>query len=202
MLTNIQKGDKVKMNTDIIFGNFPVLECENLILNRIEKEDVQEVFAIYSNDKVFEFCGILPKHNIDTVGNMIGHFDRDYNKKSRVKWGIFSKKDSNKLVGIIEAMDFNQKVNMVTIGYFLAEEYWGKGIASEAVEALIGFLFETANINRIHAEIMPKNTASKKVLIKNGFIKEGLVRQANLWPGKGVVDLEIYGILKEDYNKR
>jgi ribosomal-protein-alanine N-acetyltransferase len=186
---------------DIIFGKFPVLESSNLILKRVEKEDVQEVFAIYNNDKVFEFCGILPKHNIETVEKMIGHFERDYNKKSRIKWGIFSKNHDNKLVGIIEAMDFNQKVNMVTIGYFLAEEYWEKGITSEAVSILTKFLFETVNINRIHAEVMLKNLASKKVLIKNGFIKEGLVRQASLWAGKGIVDLEIYGIIREDYNK-
>ncbi|KAB3525920.1 GNAT family N-acetyltransferase [Alkaliphilus serpentinus] len=189
------------MKNDILFGKFPVLESSNLILKGIEKEDVKEVFSIYNNDKVFEFCGILPKRNINTVENMIGHFERDYNKKSRIKWGVYSKNDNSRLVGIIEAMDFNQKVNMVTIGYFLAEDQWGRGIASEAVRRLITFLFEVAEINRIHAEVMPDNVASKKVLLKNGFIKEGLVRQARLWSGKGLVDLEIYGILREDYYK-
>ena len=189
------------MKFEMIFGMFPVLESNNLILKKIEKEDVKEVFAIYNNDKVFEFCGILPKHNIDTVGNMIGHFERDYYKKSRIKWGIFSKNESNRLVGIIEAMNFEQKVNMVTIGYFLAEEHWGQGIASEAVSIVIKFLFEKANINRIQAEVMPANEPSKRVLLKNEFIKEGLLRQAALWPGKGVVDLEVLSILREDYAK-
>lgn len=189
------------MNNEMIFGSFPLLESTNLILKKIEKEDVQELFAIYSNDKVFEFCGIIPKHNIDTVYNMIGHFERDYNKKSRIKFGIFLKNESNKLVGIIEVMDFNQKVNMVTIGYFLAEEYWEKGIASEAVSILIKFLFETVDINRIHAEVMPANKASMRVLIKNGFIMEGLLRQSAFWSGKGVVDLNVFGIIKSDYSK-
>ncbi|GKU27406.1 GNAT family N-acetyltransferase [Clostridium folliculivorans] len=188
------------MNMEMIFGNFPILESSNLILRRIEETDIKEVFEIYNNENVFEFCGIIPKNNIYTVKNMIGHFERDYNKKSRIKWGIFSKHHGNKLVGIIEAMDFNQKVDMVTVGYFLAERYWGNGIASEALSLLIKFLFETANINRIQAEVMPKNMASKHVLIKNGFMKEGLLRQASLWSGKGVVDLEIYGFLKEDYS--
>jgi ribosomal-protein-alanine N-acetyltransferase len=108
---------------------------------------------------------------------------------------------NNKLVGIIEAMDFNQKVDMVTIGYFLAQPYWGKRIASEAVSKLIEFLFEKVNVNRIQAEVMPANEVSKKILLKNGFVKEGLLRQAALWSGKGIVDLEIYGVLKEEYNK-
>ncbi|KEK22833.1 GNAT family N-acetyltransferase [Bacillus gaemokensis] len=187
------------MNIEIIFGNFPVLESANLVLRKIEEKHLQEVYTIYDNENVFKYCGIIPKHNIQTVSKMIGHFDRDYHKKNRVKWGIFQKNQSDKLVGIIESMDFNKKINMVSIGYFLAEDYWGKGIATESVHMLVKFLFEEVHVNRIQAEVMPANEVSKKVLLKNGFIKEGLLRQASLWSGKGIVDLEIYGIIKEDY---
>ena len=190
------------MNIEKVFAEFPLLSSENLMLKKIEDVHLQEVFAIYDNERVFEYCGIIPKHNIQTVAKMIGHFDRDYQKKNRVKWGIFQKSLSDKLVGIIEAMDFNQKVNMVTIGYFLAEDSWGKGLATDAVDILVKFLFKEVNINRIQAEVMPLNEASKKVLLKNDFLKEGLLRQATFWSGKGVVDLEIYGLLKEEYNDK
>ncbi|MNC37099.1 putative ribosomal N-acetyltransferase YdaF [compost metagenome] len=132
---------------------------------------------------------------------MIGHFERDYNKRSRVKWGIFYNSQPDRLMGIIEALDFNQKVNVVTIGYFLSESQWGKGIATETVNLLLNFLFMSVNVNRIQAEVMPLNENSKKVLLKNGFIKEGTLRQATLWSGKGIIDIEIYSILKEDYIK-
>ncbi|MET4559230.1 ribosomal-protein-alanine N-acetyltransferase [Lysinibacillus parviboronicapiens] len=187
------------MNLEKVFINFPVLQSDQLVLKKIEEIHLQELFAIYDNEHVFQYCGILPKHNIQTVSKMIGHFERDYQKKSRVKWGVFHK-NQDTLLGIIESMDFNQKVNMVTIGYFLAEEYWGKRIATEAVRLLVNFLFEEVQINRIQAEVMPANEVSKKVLLKNGFLKEGLLRQASLWSGKGIVDLEIYSILKEDYS--
>ncbi|MGE7672846.1 GNAT family N-acetyltransferase [Lysinibacillus sp. NPDC094403] len=187
------------MNIEKVFAEFPILSSQNIVLKKIEDAHLQEVFAIYDNEKVLEYCGIIPKHNIQTVSKMIGHFHRDYQKKSRVKWGIFQKSQSDKLVGIIEAMDFNQKVNMVTIGYFLAEDDWGKGLATDAVKILVKFLFEEVNINRIQAEVMPLNKASKKVLLKNDFLKEGLLRQATLWSGKGIVDLEIYGLLQEEY---
>lgn len=64
---------------------------------------------------------------------------------------------------------------------------------------VVNYLIEEVQVNRIQAEVMPLNEPSKKVLLKNGFINEGLLRQATLWSGKGVVDLEIYGLLKEDY---
>ncbi|MGQ3480646.1 GNAT family N-acetyltransferase [Paenibacillus sp. TY11] len=187
------------MNVEAMFEQFPILKSDDLVLKKIEDHHLDEVFEIYNNDKVFEYCGIIPKHNKDTVKKMIGHFERDYHKKSRVKWGIFANPESDRLLGIIEAFDFNQKVNMVTIGYFLAESHWGKGVATEAVNILLKFLFMYMNINRIQAEVMPLNENSKRVLLKNGFIKEGTLRQATLWAGKGVVDLEIYSILREDY---
>ncbi|MEK5232190.1 GNAT family protein [Lysinibacillus sp. FSL K6-0232] len=187
------------MNIEKVFQQFPTLSSANLELKKIEDAHIEELFAIYDNDNVFEFCGIIPKHNRQTVQKMIGHFERDYQKKSRIKWGIFEKSQQEKLVGIIEAMDFQQKINMVTIGYYLAEDAWGKGIATEAVATIVKFLLEEVQINRIQAEVMPLNEASKKVLVKNGFLKEGLLRQAAIWSGKGVIDLEIYGLLVEDY---
>ncbi|KGE18460.1 GNAT family N-acetyltransferase [Paenibacillus wynnii] len=186
------------MNIEAVFEQFPILKSDDFVLKKIEDQHLDDVFEIYNNDKVFEYCGIIPKHNKETVKNMIGHFERDYNKRSRVKWGIFANPKPDRLLGIIEAVDFNQKVNAVTIGYYLSESHWGKGNATEAVKILLDFLFADVNVNRIQAEVMPLNETSKKVLLKNGFIKEGTLRQATLWAGKGIVDLEIYSILKED----
>jgi ribosomal-protein-alanine N-acetyltransferase len=190
------------MNLEAVFGEFPVLKSDELTLKKMEERHVDDVFGIYSNDKVFEYCGILPKHNKNTVSSMIGHFARDYHKRTRIKWGIFANAEPERLLGIMEAVDFNQKVNMVTIGYFLDEVHWGKGIASAAVKLMLHFLFVDVNVNRIQAEVMPGNDSSKKVLVKNGFVREGTLRQASLWPGKGIVDLEVYGILQEDYCAR
>ncbi|UHA75890.1 GNAT family N-acetyltransferase [Paenibacillus sp. 481] len=187
------------MNVEAIFAQFPSLQSANLTLKKIEVHHLDAVFDIYSNDSVFKYCGIIPKHNKETVRNMIGHFERDYNKRLRVKWGIFANAEPERLCGIIEAFDFNQKVNVVTIGYFLAESYWGRGIATEAVSLVLRFLLTEVNVNRIQAEVMPPNHPSKKVLLKNGFTYEGTLRQAALWSGKGIVDLEMYSMLKEDF---
>lgn len=97
---------------------------------------------------------------------MIGHSERDCLKKSRAKWGIFANAEPDQLLGIIEAFEFNQKVNAVTIGYFLAESQWGKGRTTEAVGILIDFLLMDVDVNHIQAEVMPPNTPSKKVLLK------------------------------------
>ncbi|WP_235857375.1 GNAT family N-acetyltransferase [Paenibacillus albiflavus] len=188
------------MDLNAVFDRFPILESAALLLKPIELCHLDDLHAIYSNDLVFEFCGIMPRKNKEAVKNMIGHFERDFMKRTKIKWGIFSNQDRDKLMGIVEAWNFNVKVGSVSIGYYLAEPYWGKGIATEAVALLIEFLFEQVQVNRILAEVMPGNIASGRVLLKNGFMKEGTLRQTEIWTGKGVVDLEIYGILREDVN--
>lgn len=188
------------MNIEKLFNEFPILIGDEFSLLKIEEDHLDDVFAIYNNEQVFEFCGIIPKHNKETVKKMISHFERDFNNKKRIKWGIVTHSEC-KLVGIIEAFDFNQKINMVTIGYYLEETYWGKGYASAAVSKVVEFLFNEVDVNRIQADVMPLNVASKKVLLKNGFLKEGLLREATIWSGKGIIDIEIYSILKRNYRK-
>jgi len=187
------------MKLDKLFSEYPYLEGHTVKLMKIIDEDLDHLFKIYDNDNVFQYCGIIPKHNKKIVGNMISHFERDFNKRSIVKLGIFIQGEKRTLSGIIEIMNFNKRVNAVTIGYFLAEEYWGKGIATEAVTLLRNFLFNEIEINRIQAEVMLNNTSSKRVLLKNDFVKEGIHRQAAYWPGKGIIDYEVYGILKTEY---
>jgi ribosomal-protein-alanine N-acetyltransferase len=187
------------MNSGILFGTFPTLSSPTMVLRKIVAGDIEEVFAIYSKDSIFEYCGIIPKKNKEVVLKSIGHFERDFKKKTRIKWGIALQGNESKLIGIIEAMDFDHKVNKVTIGYFLHPNYWHKGYSTKAVKVLVRFLFVEADVNRIQAEVMPANVHSKKVLLKNGFILEGTLRQATLWSGKGIVDLEMYSILKSEY---
>ena len=182
-----------------IFDVSPIIESDEILLQSISESDIDELFSIYDNENVFKYCGILPKHNKGTVKKMVGHFQRDFNKKSRMKLGIYLKSTS-KLVGIIECMDYKKKVEMITIGYYLAEEYWGRGIASEALSMMTNYIFNETSIQRIQAEVMVENTASKQVLLKNGYRKEGTIRQGAFWPGKGIIDYEIYGILKINFS--
>lgn len=83
------------------------------------------------------------------------------------------------------------------IGYELSKEYWGKGIASEALEAIILYGFQHFQLERIEALVEPANSASSKLLEKNGFKREGLLRHYEFTCGK-FDDLYMYSILKGD----
>ena len=186
------------MDKQKLFGAFPELSDGAMRLRKIDEGDLEEVFGLYSNPRIFEFCGILNQKNKAVVRSAIGHFERDYIHQTRIKWGIAPAALGGRIAGIIEATDFNQIVNRATIGYFLHPDHWHQGYASAAVAILTRFLIAEAGVNRIQAEVMPGNIHSKQVLLKNGFCLEGMLRQAAVWPGKGLVDLEMYSRLASD----
>lgn len=83
------------------------------------------------------------------------------------------------------------------LGYYLAEEYWGYGIMTEAVQQICKHVFENSDIIRIYAEPFAFNTASCRVLEKAGFQYEGTLRKNAVKNGK-VLDMKMYSIIKTE----
>lgn len=84
----------------------------------------------------------------------------------------------------------------VELGYYIAEEYWGKGIMTEAVKQICEYVFNMSDIIRIYAEPFAYNTASCRVLEKSGFQYEGILRKNAVKNGK-VLDMKLYSKVRE-----
>ena len=82
------------------------------------------------------------------------------------------------------------------MGYYVAEEYWGKGIMTEAVKQMCRYIFSSTDIVRIFAAPYAINVASCRVLEKAGFVYEGTLRNNAIKNGC-LVDMMMYAILKE-----
>ena len=83
------------------------------------------------------------------------------------------------------------------LGYYIAEEYWSKGIMTEAVKQICEYVFAKSDIIRIYAEPFAYNIASCRVLEKVGFQYEGTLRSNAVKNGK-VIDMEMYSLLKAE----
>jgi len=83
------------------------------------------------------------------------------------------------------------------MGYYIAEEYWGKGIAAEAVRQVCAYLFENTDIVRIFAEPYDFNTGSCRVLEKANFVYEGTLRK-NAFKNGQFFDMKLYSIIKNE----
>ncbi|KAL4996878.1 acyl-CoA N-acyltransferase [Aspergillus recurvatus] len=101
-------------------------------------------------------------------------------------------------IGIKPRTDIQHR--SVELGYWVSEEYWGRGIASEAVEEFVRWVFgqeEFGHVVRLDAEVFDGNEGSKRVLEKAGFVSEGRKRCAVEKRGV-VLDTFVYALIRED----
>ena len=82
------------------------------------------------------------------------------------------------------------------IGYWLGEEFWGRGIATEAVIAVTDYAFETLGMVRVYAEVFEWNVASMRVLEKAGFEKEGVMRRS-AYKDRKIIDQALFAKVRE-----
>ena len=103
----------------------------------------------------------------------------------------------NKVIGSIGVFRHgNIHRQTAELGYYIGEEYWGKGIMTEAVKQICEYVFAQSDIIRIYAEPFTYNIASCRVLEKAGFQYEGTLRN-NAVKNGNVVDMKMYSRIKE-----
>jgi ribosomal-protein-alanine N-acetyltransferase len=181
----------------INFHPFQNLETERLLLRRLNPNDVAEVFAMRSNPEVMQY---IPRPLAQTKEDALAHIvmiDEKIENNTGINWGI-TVKGEDKIMGIIGHYRIQPENHRAEIGYMSLPEYNGKGYISEAIKAVVAYGFEQMNLHSIEAVIDPGNTASEKVLLKNGFVKEAHILENELWEGK-FWDTVIYSLLKRNF---
>lgn len=104
----------------------------------------------------------------------------------------------DKVIGSIGAFrQGNIHRRTAELGYYLAEDNWGKGIMTQAVKQICNYVFDKSDVIRIYAEPFAYNTASCRVLEKAGFQYEGTLRNNAVKNGR-VVDMKMYALLKTE----
>jgi len=102
-------------------------------------------------------------------------------------------------IGSIGAIFKNDVYRMnVEIGYWLAEEYWGKGIATTSILLIVKYIFDNFDTIRIYAETYADNIGSRKALEKAGFRKEARLKNSII-KNDIIRDSIIYALLREEY---
>ena len=96
-------------------------------------------------------------------------------------------------IGIVVQEDV-QRIS-AEMGYWLGENYWGRGIMSRVIKQMTDYVFANFDIIKIYAIPFDFNTASQKVLQKAGFELEAILKKAAVKNGK-IVDLYYYSIIK------
>ncbi len=168
-----------------------VLETARLILRPRTLDDAEALHAAFADAELMRYWSSPPHASVEETRADLARESPEWRR-----WAITLKGGGDVAIGVVAAGEKRQG-NVTEIGYMLAREHWGSGIAREAVSAVIGQVFAEGQ-RRVFADTDPDNAASRAMLERLGFRLEGCLRGE--WETHlGVRDSVIYGLLREEW---
>ena len=181
-------------------GDLPVLETERLILRKMTPDDAEAVFAYASDPETTRYVIWETHRSLGDSRAFLELIASKYGRGGEPEWGIVYKGDY-RFVGTCGFVNWEPGHDRAELGYVISRAYWGRGLSSEAVRAMISFGFARMDLNRIEARCIAENAASARVMEKAGMTYEGTVRQRERIKG-AYRDIKLYAILKDEYRGR
>lgn len=175
-----------------------LIKTKRLVLRKFTKDDAFFVYKNWASDNEVTKYLKWPTHSsIDVTEKLIHQWVKNYENKNFYKWAITLKENINEPIGDISVNELNEITSTAIIGYVLSKSYWNQGIMTEALKAVINFLFNEVKVKKIDATHDVNNVNSGKVMQKSGmkYIKTIYKASKN---NQGVCDVCYYSIKKED----
>jgi ribosomal-protein-alanine N-acetyltransferase len=177
----------------------PILETDHLTLRALTPADRAAVFALFADPRVALPTHMAPFAGIAQADELIAFFGRRFAAQGGIRWGLTLTGDDT-LIGTAGFPGIDAATYRTRIGYNLAYAHWSRGLATEAVRALVGLGFGQLQLNQIEATTNRNNTGSMRVLAKVGFTEEGILRDYVYWREVGAFyDARLYALLRREY---
>ncbi len=148
---------------------FPILKTDRLLLRQLCLDDKQVILRNFSDEAVTRWFFEKPFTELEQAEDLIGEFNRHFVDEKGITWAITFKSD-NDVIGTC-GLDPYQKGKRGEIGFDLAQAHWGKGIMSEALNAVIDYGFKELLLEGIDADTYCENARSIVLMERLGFTK-------------------------------
>lgn len=172
------------------------IRTSRLLLRKYSLSDIDDMFKNYANDeRVTKYLSWKAYNNAEDIRPFLEMVLQDYEKESTYNWAI---EYEGEMIGSISVMSVDDLRNNCEVGYCIGYDYWNKGITSEALAAVIEFLFEEVGMHRVLAKHDVENPASGEVMKKCGMTYEGRFREYYLRYDGSYSDAIVYGVVNEE----
>jgi len=176
------------------------LPTDRLILRPLVPADAPAVYAMHADPVTLRYWSTPPWSEPALADELI---ERDLAAMAAgdyIRLGLERQSDGQ-LIGLCTLFAFYLPSRRCEIGYILAREHWGQGYMHEALGALLDYGFAVLDLNRVEADIDPRNDGSRRTLARLGFEQEGHLRERWIVDGE-VSDTHLYGLLRRDWLAR
>jgi [ribosomal protein S5]-alanine N-acetyltransferase len=176
-----------------------LIPTKRLTLRFLSETDLPAVYDIFSHPEVMRYWSYPPWTEPSQAQQWLLSVQEGYHSGTALQLGIERKADLF-LVGTCTLFQFHAASRRAEMGYALGRPYWGSGYMHEALQALLRYAFQTLDLNRLEADIDPRNIASAKTLERLGFLKEGHLRERWIVSDE-ISDTDLYGLLNRDWQE-
>lgn len=150
-----------------VYSAQPILETERLLLRRLRREDAGALYAIASIPEVSRYLMWDRHPSVRYTKHYLKDLQRLYDDLEYFEWGVLTREGD--LIGTCGFTKFDYTANRGEIGYSFRPDVWGRGYATEAAQAAIGFGFHELGLSSVYACFALENAASIRVLTKCGM---------------------------------
>lgn len=167
----------------------------------IHVQDARALYELLERNRSHVSQWLTWPNDIGTEEDMLKYLRIETKKnaiRSTIQMSIWFRNQAAGMIGF-DFIDLQNKLG--NMWYWLGEEFEGKGIMSESSKYAVHYAFSNVQLNRIEIRCAPENSKSRRIAINNGFLEEGLFRQAQ-WINGRCNDLVIYSLLKSDQEHR
>lgn len=172
----------------------PIIKTKHFILRPFKKSDAKSIAENLNNKIISRYISNIPyPYKLKDADDFIKKSIRARRKKNP-ELMIFVIEIGGEAVGSIGIHGIKMG-HKASIGYWLGENYWGKGIMSKAVKEIVNYGFKELKLRRIFAYTFVFNKASMRVLEKNGFKFEGIVKK-HIKKGDKFFDAHLFAKVK------
>ena len=182
-----------------VFSHLPELTTERLTLRKMLVADTADMYEYASRQDVTTYLTWQPHPDRDYTREYLQYLGGRYNAGMFYDWAVVYEPDC-KMIGTCGFTSFNCSSDSAEVGYVLNPEYWGRGIAVEALQRILAFGFEDLGLHRIEARFIDGNDRSRRVMEKVGMTFEGVLREAMLVKGN-YVSVGVCSILESEWKE-
>ena len=179
------------------WDRLPVIDAGRVRLRPLTDGDVPALFDVFGDPEVMRYWSSPPIADIDGAHALLADIHRHFEAKTLFQWGV-ARLEDDLVIGTTTIFHIDKDHRRAEIGFALGRRHWGKHYATDAVTALIRFAFAELDLHRLEADPDPQNAASIAVLTKQGFEREGLLRERYFLNGEPQ-DAEYYGLLRREW---
>lgn len=172
------------------------IKTKRLLLRQIHLSDAEMMFNNWTNDDEVSRYMRWPTHkSIEETKAVIQNWFNRYSDLNCYHWGICL--ENGEMIGSIGIMIKDEWDYRAEVGYSIGRKWWGNGYTSEALEAVIKYMFTNTDIERIEGYHSVNNPVSGRVMAKAGMQHEGFSKH-KYRNRDGFQDCELYGIIRTD----